>query len=161
MNTEEKHLSAEQIDALVETQPGEIEARDQSALFQELLRHLAACEFCQRLVSVQEQRRRILHSLRAELPGEITGNCPSEKSLRDLAGGILGEVEASEILSHAIQCDHCGPLLRQDGDLLNSETSPEEAAAISSLPDESSTARRRISADRSAERIAFSHYRNR
>ena len=133
MDTDEKHLSAEQIDALVGTQPGGIEAREQSALFQELRRHLAACEACQRLVSVQEERHRILHSLRAGAPGEITGNCPSEKSLRDLAGGILGEVEASEILSHVIQCDHCGPVLRQDGGLLNSEASPEEDAAISSL----------------------------
>jgi CHAT domain-containing protein len=133
LSTEEKHLSAEQIDALVETQPGGIEAREQSALFQELRRHLAACEFCQRLVSVHEERQRMLDSLRAKLPGEVTGSCPSEESLRGLAGGTLREVEASEILNHVLECDHCGPLLRREGELLNGETSHEEAARIALL----------------------------
>lgn len=133
MSTEEKHLSAEQIDALVKTQPGGIEAREQSALFQELRRHLAVCEFCQRLVSVHEERQRILHGLRVELPGPITDYCPSEKSLRDLAGGILGEAQASVILSHVNECDHCGPLLRRESELLSEETSPEEEERISSL----------------------------
>jgi CHAT domain-containing protein len=133
LNIDEKHLSAAEIEALIKAQPGGIEADEQSTRIRELRHHLADCEPCRRLVSVHEESERTLNGLTARTPTEGTIGCPSENSLRALAGGILADDEASAILSHAVECDRCGPLLRHASELVSSEASPEEVSFISSL----------------------------
>jgi CHAT domain-containing protein/tetratricopeptide (TPR) repeat protein len=133
VNREEKHLSIEQIECLIETQPGATENRFQSGQLEEARRHLEMCEECQRLVSMHEDRNRRFSQLGVGVAKEATGNCPAETSLLELAAGVLDHGEMENLLDHATQCDHCGPLLRNAVASLTDEVTSEEERVMTSL----------------------------
>jgi CHAT domain-containing protein/cytochrome c-type biogenesis protein CcmH/NrfG len=50
-----------------------------------------------------------------------------------VAAGLLPEVKARELMKHAAQCGHCGPLLKKVAEALVDETTPSEDALLASL----------------------------
>jgi len=133
VNREEKHLSIEQIECLIETQPGATKNRFETGQLEEARRHLETCEECQRLVSMHEDRNRRFSQLGVGVAKEATDNCPAETSLLELAAGVLNHEEMESLLDHATQCDHCGPLLRNAIGSLTDEVTPEEERLMTSL----------------------------
>jgi CHAT domain-containing protein/cytochrome c-type biogenesis protein CcmH/NrfG len=133
VNQQDRHLSIEQIEHLIGTQPFATENRAQSALIQEARRHLGMCEECQRLVSMHENRNRSFLELGVDVPNEGTNNCPSEASLLELAAGVLDDKEMENLLDHASQCDHCGPILRNGVASLADQVTPEEESVLNNL----------------------------
>ena len=65
MNGEQKHLTIEQIEHLLEIQPGAAENPGESDLLDEARHHLANCDTCQRLVSMEKECDQALRSLSA------------------------------------------------------------------------------------------------
>ena len=133
MNQQDRHLSIEQIELLIGTQPTSTDNRAQSARIQEARRHLGMCEKCQRLVSMHENRNRTFLELGVDVPNEGTNNCPSATSLLELAAGVLDDKEMEDLLDHASQCDHCGPVLRNAVASLADEVTPEEEGVLNNL----------------------------
>lgn len=133
MSPDEKHLSIEQIESLIETQPDARETHSQSVASEEARRHLAACDICRKLVSVHDKCDKILKTLRVGHSTEITDDCPPESSLHELVSGKMESGEAGQLLSHVSGCDHCGPVLRDAVELLTGDTLNEEETFIASL----------------------------
>jgi CHAT domain-containing protein/tetratricopeptide (TPR) repeat protein len=130
---DEKHLRVEQIEWLIEAQPGVTEKYAQSELLEEARRHLAICKACQRLVSMHEECDLILRRLGENVPKDAESDCPSAQSLNELAAGMTSPENAERLFRHALQCDHCGPLLRQAAETFSPHQTADEEARLSSL----------------------------
>jgi CHAT domain-containing protein/tetratricopeptide (TPR) repeat protein len=144
VSSDEKHLSIEQIENLIETQPDAREAHRQSVASEEARRHVATCDICRKLVSVHEECDKTLNSLRVGNSTDLTDDCPSESFLRELVSGILEPAEAGQLLRHAAGCDHCGPVLRDAAELLTGNILPEEETFIASLDSSKSSWQRSL-----------------
>ncbi len=133
MNEQERHLSAEQIDVLIETSPGAVGTRGDLALLDDARHHLKVCEACQRLVSMHRHCDRILRHLRYEADVEIRDDCPPEKSLYELAAKITDHDTADRILKHVVQCGHCSVVLRRAIEEVGTEPTAHEETLLASL----------------------------
>jgi CHAT domain-containing protein/tetratricopeptide (TPR) repeat protein len=51
----------------------------------------------------------------------------------EVAAGLLPEAKTRELMKHAAQCGHCGPLLKNAAEALVDETTPSEEAWLASL----------------------------
>lgn len=132
MIQDDRHLSVEQIECLLDTALLQPDGHG-SVLSDQARQHLATCEACQRLVSMhQEFHRALLRLGHAELASS-TSACPSARSLNELAAGLVRGRDAEEMLTHALQCDHCGPLLREAVDVFASPDTHEETEALKAL----------------------------
>ena len=61
-------------------------------------------------------------------------DCPAETDWINLAAGLLSESRAKDLMRHAAQCDHCGPLLKTAAETFADEATPGEETALASLP---------------------------
>jgi CHAT domain-containing protein/predicted Zn-dependent protease len=126
---ESKHLDIEQIERLLGVETGGAESAGESAELDDARRHLSSCEFCQRLVSMERESDQTLRGLRLNSPKETLGDCPPRVRFYELVSGLVGEEDSEKLMSHAAECGHCGPVLRQvTEDLASERTVPEEAA---------------------------------
>src|SRR5215470_8629212 len=107
----DRHLSQEEVDALATLTPGE-DSYPPADTIREAEHHLLGCEACNRKVSI----RRLLSDPQLQIgtsaPGG--GKCPKDGDVdwHEVAAGLWPELKAKQLLMHAAQCDHCGPLLR-------------------------------------------------
>jgi CHAT domain-containing protein/tetratricopeptide (TPR) repeat protein len=132
VSAKEKHLSTEQIEYLIEGHGG-AQKPVPNQLIEEARNHVATCEECKGLVSVHAEGNRILRGLQESGRKEGFEDCPSTASIYRLAAGSMDSREADEILKHITECDHCGPMLREATEDLNSAESADEAATVMSL----------------------------
>lgn len=132
MNGEEKHLDIEQIERLIGIEP-DGPGPGESASLEEAQRHLAACEDCQKLVSMAKEGDRLLRGLRETFPAEASAGCPPEASLYELAVGSAGQEDAVTLIEHVAGCDRCGPILRQAQVDLGSKLTSHEEETLASL----------------------------
>jgi CHAT domain-containing protein/Flp pilus assembly protein TadD len=51
----------------------------------------------------------------------------------EVAAGLLPETKTRELMRHAAQCGHCGPLLKNAAEALGDEATPNEEALLASL----------------------------
>jgi len=130
----QKHLTQEQVDRLVETQPREPGDVSSTGAQEEARRHLANCQDCQRLVHMHEEIAGSLRRLAGAAAGPRSAACPSDEELCELAAGILAPERAEAVLEHVTSCDHCGPLLKQAVEELAAEPTTEENALVDRLP---------------------------
>ena len=127
----EPHLDSSQIDALLRLRP---DAKDSSASDQdgEIARlHLKDCEVCQARLRAEEAAMERLSQLRPRKREAATPECPPASAWTELAAGLRHDAES--LLSHAEQCDHCGPLLLEAIADLSDEPTPQEEARIAGL----------------------------
>lgn len=132
--TRDKHLSGDEIDWLIAHKPGELGLSGPQEAFEEVRRHVAGCEQCQRIVQMHSAVERSMIALRAGTPGEQHKDCPTIDILCEIAAGIESEEEAEKVIEHAAHCDHCGPLLRQATEDFNKELTSEEESVLARLP---------------------------
>src|SRR5207244_2697504 len=59
--------------------------------------------------------------------------CPPTADWLEVVAGLLPETRTRELMTHAAQCDHCGPLLRSAAETLSSETTQNEDELLASL----------------------------
>jgi CHAT domain-containing protein/Flp pilus assembly protein TadD len=129
---EQKHLTIDQIERLLEIQPGAVEKSGDSDSL-EVQRHLANCNTCQRLVSIEKERDRILNALKQEYPAQASGDCPPEARLYELAAGLIDDEDSKSLVTHVTECDRCGPMLRKASEQLSAAQTDQEAAVLASL----------------------------
>jgi CHAT domain-containing protein/tetratricopeptide (TPR) repeat protein len=133
VNQDEKHLSVEQIEALLDTAIRKSGDDDANTLLQGARRHLASCQACQRLISMHERFNDALAQLRQAEPTSASHGCPPKESLTELAAGLIRGEEEEELVNHALQCAHCGPLLREATELVGSPATEEEGEQVAAL----------------------------
>jgi len=130
---EEKHLSNEQIDQLLGVQAADTAGLGTKELLAEAQQHLAACEACQRLLSMERESHRMLVCIAAERLAVGGGGCPPESVLYQFAGRLLGDQDSEKVMKHIAECERCGPKLRQVVTEFGSERTAAEDALIASL----------------------------
>jgi CHAT domain-containing protein len=130
---EEKHLTIEQIERLHEMWASASGRSDEPDLLSETRRHLAHCNTCQNLVSVEKERDRALQALRQQSPAPVSGDCSPEIKFYELVAGVMSGKDSETLLKHASECDRCGPILRQATEQLRTEQTDEESGTIAAL----------------------------
>jgi CHAT domain-containing protein len=130
----ERHLDSAEIDALISS-PDLVPESGQGAeqALEEARRHLESCEACNRKVQMHMSVQSEISRLGAH-PGVQPGpTCPDGIDWLHLVAGMLPEVETKLLMSHAAQCDYCGPLLRKAAESLSDESTSEENQALARL----------------------------
>lgn len=60
-------------------------------------------------------------------------DCPPEDALRSLAAGLTPPDQATPLIQHAAQCDHCGQILRMYTEDFSEDLTPEDQALLAQL----------------------------
>jgi hypothetical protein len=148
---EEKHLELGQIERLVGIQPSETAGSVSSASLEEARHHLANCEICRRLVSMEKVRDAVLHRLRSDSAAGPTAECPDEQDIYRLVSRELPETDSLHLMEHAISCDRCATILRRVSEELDSSPTADEQEAIrlleTSRPEWQSSFARRLASE--------------
>ena len=84
----------------------------------EAQRHVESCQECSRKL----QKHQFVHSeilrMRVPNPSPPTPQCMGDAEWLEVAAGLLPEAKTRELMKHAAQCGHCGPLLKNAAETL-------------------------------------------
>jgi anti-sigma factor RsiW len=109
----DKHIDEPELEALTSWYAHE-HRDDDIALppwIREIEWHLSSCAECRRRKSQYLQF--VNQSLAAGSPaGNRKPDCPVEIDWHEVAAGLWPELRTRQLIKHAAQCEHCGPLLR-------------------------------------------------
>jgi len=131
----DKHLDNDELDSLVSLRGTSVSGSEQlSALdLREAQRHVESCQDCSRRV----QRHKFVQSeilrMRVPKPSSPTPECVGDAEWLKVAAGLLPEAKTRELMKHAAQCAHCGPLLKHAAETISDEATPSEEALLASL----------------------------
>ncbi len=132
----DKHLDNDELDELVSLQAQGV---PESGHFPdgglgEAQRHLESCEDCNRKLQMHRKVQGEILRLGSPTSAARGSGCPEEDAdWLQVAAGLLSEAKAKEFMSHAAQCDHCGPLLRKAAETIADETTPAEESTLANL----------------------------
>ncbi len=138
MRSADAHLTPQEIEQLLF---GADDSKDNAGggAAPEAQQHLSGCAVCQ---SVADKYRNVdlaLKGLRTDdkwaLKASTRGtDCPDDETWLNLAAGLIREEEAARYVSHAAQCDWCGPLLKESMEDLAQPVTTEEQEVLDKLP---------------------------
>jgi tetratricopeptide (TPR) repeat protein len=99
----------------------------------EVDRHLEDCPEC-RTRLLQHLRLHFAPLAEPSVKTEPSAGCPSKETFQNLAAGLsVAPADPVQLIQHASQCDHCGPLLHELTDIFYDDLSPEDAALLAQL----------------------------
>ena len=128
----DRHLTEEEVERLSRIQ-GTIVLGDQSNPEDASGKHVSECPDCRSRLEQAIVVNSKLASLRFSVsrsPGEF---CPSNDEWRNLASGLGTERRSRDMIEHAANCDHCGPLLNEAMAIFSDESSFEEQDLLGRL----------------------------
>jgi tetratricopeptide (TPR) repeat protein len=124
------HLNPAELDALVRS--GDAYSRLEEADVMEARKHVERCKPCRSLVDLCAARA-VPANLQQRPAAARKSGCPREDQWRTLAADLTHGSEAEALLSHAADCDYCGPLLRQSLADFAEAVTPEEEVFLTGL----------------------------
>src|SRR5215469_7681782 len=126
----DKHLSQGELNALV-VQPFKGNFYLPEGIRQ-AEHHLLACEDCSRKLFLLRQVSSPPTGVRE--PDPAGTDCPKDEDVDwyEVAGGLWPELKARQLIMHAAQCGHCGPLLRAALSV-DADPTPEEESLLAQL----------------------------
>jgi CHAT domain-containing protein/tetratricopeptide (TPR) repeat protein len=131
----DRHLDSDEMDSLVSLQGTSVSGSEQLSQLdlREAKRHVESCQDCSQTL----QKHGFVHSeilrMRAPNPSPPTPDCMGGAEWLEVAAGLLPEAKTRELMKHAAQCGHCGPLLKNAAEALVDEATPSEEALLASL----------------------------
>jgi hypothetical protein len=125
------HLDSSEIEELLRFGSDQKEGSPNDQIDEHVRIHLEDCEICQTRLRAEGEAMERLARLGLETAEAPSPQCPPDNSWLELATG--GNPNSEKLLSHAVQCDHCGPLLRQAKEDFSDELTPEEETKIAEL----------------------------
>jgi tetratricopeptide (TPR) repeat protein len=129
----DKHLDSEELDGLVSPRPSSDTGSPPAQTLAEVERHLESCQDCSRKVQMHKSVQNELARLRAPGLSARGSDCLTEAEWLNVAAGLLSETKTTELMKHAAQCGHCGPLLKNAAETLAGEATPGEERFLASL----------------------------
>lgn len=99
----------------------------------EAQRHVESCQACSRKLQRHKSVQSEILRMRVPKPSPPTSQCIGDAYWLEVAAGLLSEVKTRELMKHAAQCGHCGPLLKNAAEALVDEATPSEEALLASL----------------------------
>lgn len=134
MTRPDRHLDSEELDALVRPAvSGACAPGLPEDALREAYRHVESCQECSRKVHVQKSLQDALSRVPAAAKAAPAADCRQNFDWVGLAAGTVPESETKELMKHAAQCDHCGPLLRAAVTTLSDDATPEEETLLANL----------------------------
>jgi hypothetical protein len=130
----DKHLDEAELDALVLRVEGQVPAAERlSNSFIDVQRHLESCPDCGLRVQMHKSAQNEMSRIRVR--GDIAPgpDCVEQAEWLRMAAGALPETKTKELMKHASQCGHCGPLLKSAIETLSEEVTPKEEQMLASL----------------------------
>jgi CHAT domain-containing protein len=131
----DKHLDNNELDALVSLRTESFS--DSTGISEqsmgEVRRHAESCPECSRIVQKHKSVQMEISGLHSPLAGKPGPDCQPGVDWVRVAAGIMPEPETRILMSHASQCDHCGPALRRAAEFLCDEATQEEERALGEL----------------------------
>lgn len=154
MRPADMHLTPQELQSLLFRAPGSTTTIADGAAAQEAQQHLSGCAVCQSVAKKYTNADSLLRALRLGNKGFVDGlsgnessgnkgtsdrpkpgkDCPGEQTWPNLAAGLIREDQAARYVSHAAQCDWCGPLLKESMKDLAQPITAEEQEALERLP---------------------------
>jgi CHAT domain-containing protein/cytochrome c-type biogenesis protein CcmH/NrfG len=131
----DKHLDSDELDRLISLQETSVSGSEQLSepALGEAQRHVESCQACSRKL----QRHKFVHSeilrMRVLDPSPSTPECMGDAEWLEVAAGLLPAAKTRELMKHAAQCGHCGPLLKNAAEVLVDQATPSEEALLASL----------------------------
>ncbi len=156
MNT---HLSDEDLEyALLQDQGPATSRPDEKTGMDVQFAHLESCELCQERFRLLKDFDETLAILKVNERVPAGSHCPDESNWIALAANVPTEIERDFLITHASQCDHCGPLFREAVADLTGSLNVEQQACLESL--ESSTMEWQHTTARKLQSVAVSEQRS-
>ena len=131
----EKHLDGDELNELVSLEWASASGSKQPSetTLREAKRHVESCQDCSRKLQRHTFVQREISRMRVPNPSTATSECMGDAEWLEVAAGILPEAKTRELMNHAVQCGHCGPLLKNAAEALVDEATPSEEALLASL----------------------------
>ena len=131
----DKHLDSDELNRLVSLEETSVSGSEQLSepALGEAQRHVESCQDCSRKL----QRHKFVHSeilrMRVPNPSPPTPECMGDAEWLEVAAGLVPEAKTRELMKHAAQCGHCGPLLKNAAEAISDEATPSEETLLASL----------------------------
>lgn len=127
----DKHLDRDELDKLLSLQRMSVPTSEQLSeqALGEAQRHVESCQDCSRKLQMQSEILR----MRAPNPSPLGPECIGAAEWLKVVAGLLPEAKTRELMKHAAQCGHCGPLLKNGAEAFVDEATPREEAWLASL----------------------------
>jgi CHAT domain-containing protein/tetratricopeptide (TPR) repeat protein len=131
----DKHLDNDELDRLLSSRVTSVTESDRLAdeYLEEAQRHVASCKDCNEKLQMHRDVQNAIARLSPIGRVEHGNRCPEDVDWMRVAAGLVPKARAREVLSHAAQCDYCGPLLRKAAETLSDETTGTEESTIADL----------------------------
>ena len=142
----DKHLDSDELDRLVSLQTTSVSGSGQPSepSLSEAQRHVESCQSCSQLLQMHRSLRSEISRMRMPNPSPPTPQCVGNAEWTKVAAGLLPEAATIDLMKHAAQCGHCGPLLKNAAEALAEEATPAEEALLASLPGAEPERRKRM-----------------
>ena len=134
LKSSDRHLTDQELDVLAGfdtrdlASPVQAGAPDADAVL-----HLSGCQHCREELDKRVSAIGRLTALKTGSESDRGPLCPADEELMNLASGLTNQTRSSELMDHAIECGHCGPLLRQIVEDFSDSSSAAEATLLSQL----------------------------
>jgi CHAT domain-containing protein len=131
----EKHLDDDEIDALVPSSARSVgdgkrlDGRDLG----EVSRHVESCQDCAQKVQMHKLVQNEISRLAKPSEVQPGPDCITDMEWFNVVAGMLPETKTKELMKHAAQCGHCGPLLKTAAETLSDETTQDQENMLASL----------------------------
>ena len=131
----DKHLDNDELGGLVSSHPASVlnSERLSEEDLGEAWRHVESCQDCSRKVQMHKSVQSEI--LRLGLAGNVPPgpDCVADIEWFNVAAGLVPDVKSRDLMKHAAQCGHCGPLLKSAVETLTDEATRSEERLLASL----------------------------
>jgi tetratricopeptide (TPR) repeat protein len=131
----DKHLDSDELRRLVTSQGASVpnpEPLSEQNL-REAQRHVESCQSCSQKLQMHRLVQSEILRMRPLKPLSPTPECMGDDEWLGVAAGVYSDAKTRELMKHAAQCGHCGPLLNNAAEILADETTPSEETLLNSL----------------------------
>jgi CHAT domain-containing protein/tetratricopeptide (TPR) repeat protein len=131
----DKHLDSDELDGLVSSHAASVTDSGQPSeqALREAQRHVESCQDCSRKMQMHKSVQSGISRVATASNVPAGPHCLEQTDWLNLAAGLLPEADTKELMKHAAQCGHCGPLLKNAVETLSDEVTPSEETLLASL----------------------------
>jgi CHAT domain-containing protein len=134
LKSSDRHLTDQELDLLAGFDTRALASSVQAgAPDEEAVLHLSDCQHCREELDKRVSAIGRLAALKIRSQSPRGPLCPPDEELMNLVGGITSQTRSSELMDHAVECGHCGPLLRQIVEDFSDSSTAAETTLLSQL----------------------------
>jgi tetratricopeptide (TPR) repeat protein len=128
----DKHLDSDELDRLVSSHAANVtdSGRPAEQVLEEAQRHVESCQDCSRKLQMHNSVQSEILNMGVPKNTPLGSDCVGDSEWLNVAAGLLPEAKTRELMRHAAQCGHCGPLLKNAAETLADEVTLSEETLL-------------------------------